>query len=139
LYLDAAPEAVPIGHFERRILVIVENRKPHIRVKNSNLDFGLSPIYTDLHREDRIIAKSFSNWFRPPAPDAYGIFFPWLQQKAKCPGLPGAFCFLKSDFRLELVPEDADAASYSLSCTLILSHGLASNRLRDVIDRLQNA
>ena len=46
---------------------------------------------------------------------------------------------LKSDFRLELVPQDADAAPYSLSGTLILSHGLASDWLRDVIDRLQNA
>jgi hypothetical protein len=64
---------------------------------------------------------------------------PGCIKKQNAPVCTGHFAFLKSDFRLELVPQDADVAPYSLSCTLILSHGLASNWLRDVIDRLQNA
>src|SRR3977135_1312424 len=48
LYLDAGTQAVPVGHRQRRFLIVVENRKPHIRVKSSDLEFGLPPIYTRL-------------------------------------------------------------------------------------------
>ncbi len=48
LYLDAGPEAIPVSHRDGRLLVVVENRKPHFRFKGSDLEFVDGPIYTRL-------------------------------------------------------------------------------------------